>query len=171
MVGSHIDDFCICGTNHACLDEFRFTMLDPAKGGFAGTYEGPLYHYLGCAITRDLNASTTSLSQVQYIEHACQKYGQWNVTPPKTLMMPDTRPTVDDCPEPALHPGSQLLSTLISLLAPLTSTTTSLALYFSLHSPPSPLSPPLLLVLLLLVSPSRNFHYHNHLFPLLVVVL
>ena len=61
MVGSHIHDFCICGTNHACLDEFRFALLDPAKGGFEGTYEGPLHHYLGCAITRDLDAGTTSL--------------------------------------------------------------------------------------------------------------
>ena len=42
-----------------------------------------------------------------------------------------------------LHPGSQLLSTLLSLLAPSTSTTTSLALHFSLHSPPSPLPPPI----------------------------
>jgi len=99
MVGSHIHDFCICGTNHACLDEFRFALLDPAKGGFEGTYEGPLHHYLGCATTRDLNASTTFLSQAYYIEHVCQKYGQWNVTPPKTPMMPYTRLTVDDCPE------------------------------------------------------------------------
>jgi len=34
MVGSHIDDFCICCTNHACLDKFRLALLDPAKGGF-----------------------------------------------------------------------------------------------------------------------------------------
>ena len=79
-------------------------MLNPAKGGFKGTYEGPLYHYLGYAITRDLNAGTTSLSQVQYIERVCQKYGQWNVTPPKTLMMPDTHLTVDDCPEGYVDP-------------------------------------------------------------------
>jgi len=49
MVGSQIDDFCICGTNRACLDEFRLALLDPAKGGF----EGNLHHYLGCAIARD----------------------------------------------------------------------------------------------------------------------
>jgi len=55
----------------------------------------------------------------------------------------------------AFRPGSQILSTLISLLAPSTSTTTSLALYFSLHSPPSPLPSPLLLLLLLLGSPSE----------------
>ena len=55
----------------------------------------------------------------------------------------------------ALHPGSKLLSTLISLLAPSTSTTTSLALHFSLHSPPSHLPSPLLLLLLLLGSPSE----------------
>ena len=55
----------------------------------------------------------------------------------------------------ALHPGSKLLSTLISLLAPSTSTTTSLALHFSLHSPPSHLPSPLLLFLLLLGSPSE----------------
>jgi len=55
----------------------------------------------------------------------------------------------------ALHPGSQLLSTLISLLALSTSTTTSLALHLSLHSPPSPLPSPLLLLLLLLGNPSE----------------
>jgi len=55
----------------------------------------------------------------------------------------------------ALHPGSQLLSTLISLLAPWTSASTSHALHFSLHSPPSPLPSPLLLLLLLLGSPSE----------------
>jgi len=55
----------------------------------------------------------------------------------------------------AFHPGSQLLSTLILLLAPSTSTTTSLVLYFSLHSPPSPLPSPFLLLLLLLGSPSE----------------
>ena len=86
-------------TRQACLDEFRLVLLHPAKGGFEGTYEGPLHHYLGCATTRDLNASTTFLSQAYYIEHVCQKYGQWNVTPPKTPMMPYTRLTVDDCPE------------------------------------------------------------------------
>ena len=31
-----------------CLDKFSFTLFDPAKGGFEGTYEGPLDHYLGC---------------------------------------------------------------------------------------------------------------------------
>ena len=59
----------------------------------------------------------------------------------------------------ALHPGSQLLSTLISLLAPSTSTTTSLALHFSLHSPPFPLTSPLLLLLLLLGSPSEILEF------------
>ena len=48
MVGSHTDDFCIYGTNQACLDKFRFALLHPAKDGFEGTYEGPLDHYLGC---------------------------------------------------------------------------------------------------------------------------
>ena len=43
MVGSHIDDFCICGTNRACLDKFRFALLDTAKGGFEGAYERPLH--------------------------------------------------------------------------------------------------------------------------------
>ena len=41
MVGSHLDDFCICGANRTCLDEFRFALLDPAKGRFKGTYKGP----------------------------------------------------------------------------------------------------------------------------------
>jgi len=55
----------------------------------------------------------------------------------------------------ALHPGSQLLSTLISLLTLSTPTSTSLARHFSLHSPPSPLPSPVLLLLLLLGSPSE----------------
>jgi len=31
MAGSHIDDLCICGTNRACLNEFRFALLDLPK--------------------------------------------------------------------------------------------------------------------------------------------
>ena len=99
MVVSRSDDLRLCHTNCACLDEFRFALLDPAKGGFKGRYEEPLHIYLGCAITRDLDAGTTSLLQAHYIEHVCQKHGQWNVTPPKTPMLPDTRFTVDNCPE------------------------------------------------------------------------
>jgi len=51
----------------------------------------------------------------------------------------------------ALHSGSQLLSTLISLSAPSTPTSTLLALIFSLHLPLYPLPSPLLLLLLLLL--------------------
>ena len=49
MVGSHIDDLCICGTNRDCLNEFRFTLLDPAKGGFEGACGGPLHLYFKTA--------------------------------------------------------------------------------------------------------------------------
>ena len=66
-----------------------------------------------------------------------------------------------------LHLGSHLLSTLISLLALLTSTSTPLAIHFHLHSPPYPLP--------CLSSSfccswgahlrSRSFYYQNHLFP------
>ena len=52
----------------------------------------------------------------------------------------------------ALHSGTRLLSTLISLSAPSTPTSTLLALTFSLSSH---LPPPLLLLLLLLGSPSE----------------
>jgi len=54
-----------------------------------------------------------------------------------------------------LHPGSQLLSTLISLLAPAPSKSPPLVLHFSLPSPPPPLTSSLLLLLLLLGSPSE----------------
>jgi len=54
-----------------------------------------------------------------------------------------------------LHPGSQLLPILIWLLVPSTSTSISLALHFSLHSPTSHLPSPLLFLLLLLGSPSE----------------
>jgi len=71
-----------------------------------------------------------------------------------------------------LHSWPRLLSTLISLLAPSTPTSTLIALAFSLHSPPSSLPSPRLLLLLLLGSLSRSFHYHNHLFsPLVAAVL
>ena len=70
----------------------------------------------------------------------------------------------------ALHPGSQLLATLISLLAPSTSTSTSPALHVSLHSSPSSLPSPLLLFLLLLGSPSeiQEFSRSNSSFSLIV---
>jgi len=99
MVDSQIIDFCICSTNCACLDEFRFTLLDHDKDGFT---EGPLHS--GWAITRDLDVSTTFLSQAHYMERVFQTYAQWNVTPPKTPMMPDTRLMVDDCPEGYVDP-------------------------------------------------------------------
>ena len=50
---------------------------------------------------------------------------------------------------------AQLLSTLIWLLVPSTSSSIALALHFSLHYPTSHLPPPLLLLLLLLGSPSE----------------
>ena len=104
LVGSHIDDFCIAGSNRACLDKFRLALLNEAEGGFAGTYEGPLHHYLGCAVTRDMQAGTTSLSQAHYIKRVCQKYGQWDVKAPTTPMMPDTRLSIDDCPQGYVDP-------------------------------------------------------------------
>ena len=104
LVGSHIDDFCIAGSNRACLDKFRLALLNEAEGGFAGTYEGPLHHYLGCAVTRDMLAGTTSLSQAHYIKRVCQKYGQWDVKAPTTPMMPDTRLSIDDCPQGYVDP-------------------------------------------------------------------
>ena len=63
--------------------------------------------------------------------------------------------------------------TLISLLAPSTSMTTSLALHFSLH-PPSPPSHRLSSSFCCCWEAhlrSGSFHYHNPLFPLLVAVL
>jgi len=61
----------------------------------------------------------------------------------------------------------------ISLLAPSTSASTLLALHFSLHSPPSPLPSPLLSFCCCWGAHlrSKGFHYHNHIFPLFVVVL
>jgi len=91
-------------TRQACLDEFRLLLLHPAKGGFEGTYERPLHHYLGFAIARDLDSGTTCLSRAHCIERVRPKYRQWNVTLPKTPMMPDTRLTVDDYPEGYVDP-------------------------------------------------------------------
>jgi len=59
--------------------------------------------------------------------------------------------------------------TLISILAPSTPTSTLIALAFSLHSHPSPLYSPLLLLLLLLGNPSE--FSLSSVFPLLVAVL
>ena len=55
-------------------------------------------------MTRDLGTGTTSISQAHYIKRVCQKYGQWNITLPKTPMMPDTRLTVDDYSEGYVDP-------------------------------------------------------------------
>ena len=42
---------------------------------FEGTYAGPLEHYLGCEITRDHIAGTTTLSQKHYAEEILRSYG------------------------------------------------------------------------------------------------
>jgi len=70
-------------------------------------------------------------------------------------------------PSSALHPESQLLWTLISLLASSTSPTASHALHYSLHSPPSHLPLSFLLLLLLLGSPSeiQEFSLSSSSFP------
>jgi len=66
----------------------------------------------------------------------------------------------------ALHSGSHLRSTLISLLAPSTPTSTSLALASS-PPPPPPTSPPLCSFFCCCwgaLLGCRIFQYHNHLF-------
>ena len=69
----------------------------------------------------------------------------------------------------ALRPGWQLLPTLIWLLVP--STSTSIALHFSLHSPTSHLLSSFFCCCWGAHLRSRSFHHRNHLFALLVVVL
>ena len=102
LLGAHIDDFVLACTNRQVLDAFRKRLLDT----FDGTYEGPLEHYLGCEIARDLVAGTTQLSQTHYAEEALRTFGFWENFPRVTPMKPNTRLLKDDSdpsPKPFLH--------------------------------------------------------------------
>jgi len=70
----------------------------------------------------------------------------------------------------ALHSGTRLLSTLISLLAPSTPMSTLLALAFSLPLPHSTLYSFFCCCWGALLR-SKIFHNHDYIFPLLVAVL
>ena len=93
LLGAHIDDFFSASTNRQILDAFRKRLLDT----FDGTYEGPLEHYLGCEIARDLVAGTTQLSQTHYAEQVLRTFGFWKNLPRVTPMKPNTRLSKDDC--------------------------------------------------------------------------
>jgi hypothetical protein len=102
LLGAHIDDFVIACANRPVLDAFRKRLLE----AFEGTYEGPLEHYLGCEITRDHIAGTTTLSQKHYAEEILRSYGFWDILPRNTPMKPNTRLSKDDCdpnPQPDFH--------------------------------------------------------------------
>ena len=72
LLGAHIDDFVIACANQPVLDAFQTRLLE----AFEGTYEGPLEHYLGCEIARDIITGTTTLSQKHYAE---EKIGRAHV--------------------------------------------------------------------------------------------
>ena len=68
--------------------------------------EGTLPHYLGCGVTRDMDKSTTYLSQTHYAEEILLTSNFWNATPCLTPMQPNTRLNKDDCdknPTPDFH--------------------------------------------------------------------
>jgi len=82
LLGAHIDDFAIACANQHVLDSFRARLLD----AFEGTYEGALQHYLGCDVTRNMEKSTTYLSQTHYAEEILRTCYFWNITPRLTPM-------------------------------------------------------------------------------------
>jgi len=102
LLGAHMDDFVLACTNRQVLDAFRKRFLDT----FDGTYEGPLEHYLGCEIARDLVAGTAQLSQTHYAEEVLRTFGFWENPPRVTPMIPNTRLSKDGCdhsPKPDFH--------------------------------------------------------------------
>jgi len=106
LLGSHIDDFIICSTSREMLDAFRIKLLDKKNGGFEGTYEGPLDHYLGCEIKRDRANKRTIITQKHYARHVLESEGMWDCNPKATPMVPNTRLSTDDQPDvvdPELH--------------------------------------------------------------------
>ena len=106
LLGSHIDDFIICSTSREMLDAFRIKLLDKENGGFEGTYEGPLNHYLGCEIKRDRATKRTIITQKHYTRHVLESEDMWDCNPKATPMVPNTRLSADDQPDvvdPILH--------------------------------------------------------------------
>ena len=52
LLGAHIDDFVLACTDRPTLDAFRIRLLE----AFECTYKGPLEHYFGCEVVRDMVA-------------------------------------------------------------------------------------------------------------------
>jgi len=79
LLEAHIDDFVIACANQKVLDGFRARLLD----AFEGTSEGPLQHYIGYEVTRDMDKGTTYLSQTHYAaaEEILRTDNFWNATP------------------------------------------------------------------------------------------
>ena len=57
LLSAHIDDFVLACTNRLVLDAFRKRVLE----AFEGTYEGPLEHYLGFEVVRNMIAGMTQI--------------------------------------------------------------------------------------------------------------
>jgi len=93
LLGAHIDDFIITCVDRPVLNAFRKRLLE----AFEGTYEGPLEHYLGCEIARDLVAGTTQLFQTHYAEKGLRTFGFWDSPSRLIPMKPNTRLSKDDC--------------------------------------------------------------------------
>jgi len=117
LLRAHIDDFVLACTNQQVLDTFRKRLLDT----FDGTYEGPLLHYFGCEIARDLVAGTTQLSQTHYAEEVLRTFGFWENLPRVTPMKPNTLLSKDDCdpsPNPIATNVIEVLSVASVILSP-----------------------------------------------------
>jgi len=71
LLGAHIDHFVIACVDRPVLDAFRKQLLE----AFDGTCGGPLEHYFGRVIARDLVAGTTQLSQTHYAEEILRTFG------------------------------------------------------------------------------------------------
>jgi len=93
LLGAHIDDFVLAYTHRQVLDAFSKRLLET----FDGTYEGPLEHYIGCEIARDLVAGTTQLSQTHYAEEVLRSFGFWDNLPRVAPKKPNTCFSQIDC--------------------------------------------------------------------------
>ena len=100
LVGAHVDDFALCGTDRELMAVFRRALLQR----FEGTEEGDLNHYLRCVITRNSTAGTTIISQSHYAEHVLRKFNMWECKPQSTPMRPDTHLSMADCNQGFIDP-------------------------------------------------------------------
>lgn len=82
MIGMYVDDLLVAGENQEEIDQLKPALTTR----FKMTNLGPVTHYLGLRIVRNLEIGTMSLTQETYISTILERFGMKDARGVDTLM-------------------------------------------------------------------------------------